>query len=67
MFEDIMNFNEILDHIQNQNDKDQIDLHFKRVTSHEGPFYPNYPNFNGSLCDAMIEWENGESHQNPYK
>ena len=49
-----MSYNEILDHIQSQDDQDQIECHFKCVSSHEGPFPRNYPNYNGSLYNVMI-------------
>ena len=35
--EEIMSYNEILDHPQNQEDEDQIEWLFKRVSSHHGP------------------------------
>ena len=58
--EDMMSYNEILDYIQSQDDQDQIEWCFKHITSHEGPLPRNYPNCNGSLCNMMMQWENGE-------
>ena len=46
---EIMRHNEILDFIQNQDDKDQIECHFKRVTSYEGSLPGNHPNCKISL------------------
>ena len=34
--EEIISYNETLDHLQNQEDQDQVEWHFKRMTSHEG-------------------------------
>ena len=58
--EDIMSHNEILDQIQIQDDQDQIEWRFKHIIYHEGPLPRNYPNYNGSLYNAMIDQENGE-------
>ena len=47
--EEIMYYNEILDHIQSQDDQDKIEWRFKCITSHESPFHRNHTNYNGSL------------------
>ena len=39
--EEIMSYNKILDHIQNQDDHDQIEWRFKRITTREFP--PPHP------------------------
>ena len=51
--EEIMRHNEILCYIQSQDDQDQIEWHFKRITSHGGPLPHNHPNYNGSLYNVM--------------
>ena len=53
--EEIMSYNEILDHIQSQDDQDQIEWSFKFITSHEVHLPRNDPNYNGSLYNVMIE------------
>ena len=58
--EEIISYNQILHHIQNQDHRDQIEWRFKLVVSCEEPFRLSYPDFNGSLYNVMIEWENGD-------
>ena len=58
--EDIIRCHDILDHIQNQDDQDQIEQRFKRIASHEGPLPRKDPYCNRLLYNVVIEWENGE-------
>ena len=62
--EEIFSYNEILDH-PNQQDEDTVVWKFKRITAHEGPLKQSHPNYNGSLYNVMIEWENGEITSEP--
>ena len=64
--EEIMSFNEILDHIQNQNDQDPIECILKRITSHEGPLTLKKHDYNVSLNNVTIEWENGDINSEPF-
>ena len=38
---------------------------FKRIAAHERPLRQDYPNYNRSLHNVMIEWENGEITSEP--
>ena len=61
----IMSYNETLDYIQSQHDQDLIEWPFKCITSHECPFPRNRPNYDGSLFNVKISWENGEITSEP--
>ena len=61
--EGITSCNEILDHKQNQDDKDQIEWCFKRVAYHERQLPQNRHNYDVSLYNAMIEWKNGKTSE----
>ena len=38
---------------------------FKRITAHKRPLRQDLPNYNVSLCNVVIEWENGEITSEP--
>ena len=61
--EEIFSYNEILDHLNLQ--EEETVWKFKRITAHEGPLRQDHPNYNGSLCNVVIEWENGEITSEP--
>ena len=61
--EEIFSYNEILDHLNLQ--EEETLWKFKRITAHEGPLRQDHPNYNGSLYNIMIEWENGEITSEP--
>jgi len=51
-----MSYNEIIEYLQNQKNKeDQVEWHFKCITLHESPLKPYYLNYNGSICNVIIE------------
>ena len=62
--EEIMSYNDILAHIQ-QDEESTIIWKFKRITAHEGPLKPNHPNYKGSTYNVMVEWEDGEITSEP--
>ena len=62
--EEIFSYDKILDFLEQQ-EEDTIEWKFKRITAHEGPLKPNHLNYNGSMHNVMIEWENGEITSEP--
>jgi hypothetical protein len=46
------------------NDNDIV-WKFKRIVSHQGPITSNHPDYNGSMYNLLIEWENGETTVEP--
>ena len=58
--EEILTYNEILELIEDQQEEDAVEWRFKSIKGHEGPLKWNHPNYKGSSCNVMIEWENGE-------
>ena len=64
-FEEIIAYNDILNHIEKDESEETTVWKFKRITAHEGPLIRSHPNWNGSSYNVMIEWENGEITSEP--
>jgi hypothetical protein len=62
--EEIITYNKILDFISRDEETDIV-WKFKRIVSHQGPLKPDHPDYNGSIYNIMIEWENGETTTEP--
>ena len=62
--EEIMSCHKALDYISHDANTD-IEWSFKKTLSHEGPLTKESPNYKGSTCNVMIEWENGEITAEP--
>ena len=62
--EEIMSYNDILAHIQQDEDSDIV-WKFRHITSHEGPLRHNHPSYKGSSYNVLVEWENGEITSEP--
>ena len=58
--EEIITYNQIL-HFITRDEDTEVAWQFKRIVSHQGPLKPNHPDYNGSIYNVMIEWENGET------
>ena len=56
--EEIMSYKEILDCIQIQDNPNPTECRFKRIISHGGPLPRKHPNYNASLYNVMMEWDN---------
>jgi hypothetical protein len=63
--EEIITYNEILNHIENDETEETTIWKFKRITAHEGPLTRTHPSWKGSPYNVMIEWENGEITSEP--
>jgi hypothetical protein len=62
--EEIITYNQLLEYLAKDKDSDIV-WKFKRIVSHQGPITPNHPDYKGSLYNVMIEWENGETTNEP--
>jgi hypothetical protein len=61
---EVITYNQLLDYLAKDDSNDVI-WKFKRITSHQGPLSPKHPNYKGSTCSIMVEWENGETTMEP--
>ena len=59
--EDIIAYNEIMNHIYHERNEDGGHLwKYRTILSHQGPLTPKHPDYKGSKYNLEIEWENGE-------
>jgi hypothetical protein len=59
-FEEILSYSELMDSLKSQEDGEGNIWKFRHITRHqEGPLLHNNKDYNGSLYNVMIEWENG--------
>jgi hypothetical protein len=68
-FEEILSYNEILDHLQTnvyeeEAEENQI-FKFREITAHEGPVSTKDPGYNGRKYNVLVKWETGESTYEP--
>jgi len=67
-YEEILSYNEVVDHFaRHNNDSPDTLWKFRRIIAHEGPLEPNHPNYKGSRFNVMLEWEAGEVTPEPLK
>ena len=64
--EEVFTYNKVLDHILKDEESDIV-WKYKRIVSHQGPLTKEHPDCNGSSCNIMVEWENGEITSEPLK
>ena len=65
-YEEILSYNEVLDHIENVTDDDEPAVwKFRRISAHQGPLRPNHNDWKGSEYNVTVEWENGEITDEP--
>lgn len=62
--EEVITYNQLLDYLAKDKDNDIV-WKFKRIVSHQGPLTSNHPDYNGSIFNLTIEWENGETTNEP--
>jgi hypothetical protein len=63
-YEEIMTYNQIMDQLE-QSEEDAIVWRFKRIAGNEGPLTKNHPMWKGSIYNVCVEWENGETTNEP--
>jgi hypothetical protein len=67
--DEILTYNEILDHIARDNDDIDNDTEqtykFRRITAHQGPLHSSDKDYKGSSFNVLVEWESGETTYEP--
>ena len=46
--QEVLDYNELLDHLNNSEEDDIVEWKFKAITAHEGPLHQHHPNYNVS-------------------
>ena len=64
-YEEVLSYNDILNHINIDKADDERVWQFKRITAHEGPLTYHDKNYKGCCYHVMIEWETGEITTEP--
>ena len=55
----------MLNSIEKEDQDDETLYKIRAITDHHGPLKKNAPNYNGSPCNVMVEWETGEITEEP--
>ena len=62
--EQIFTYREILDHVQRNNDDEDLPenqfMKFKNIIGHQGPYKPGDLEYAGSQWNVLVDWEDGE-------
>ena len=60
MVKEVFSYNEILQHFEEHEENKEVIWKFKCITAHEGSLKTSDLSCNSSICNVMVEWENGE-------
>ena len=60
-----MTYNEVLDHIKQQQDDDEKFWRFKSILNHKSPISQKSPEYKGSKVNLLIKWEDGSRTYEP--
>jgi hypothetical protein len=67
--DEILTYNEIIDHIAKDNDDIDNDTEqlykFRRIVAHQGPLQSSDKDYKGSSFNVLVEWETGETTYEP--
>ena len=67
--DEILTYNEILDHIARDNEDIENDTEqtykFRCITAHQGPLHSSDKDYKGSAFNVLVEWESGETTYEP--
>ena len=67
--DEILTYNEILDHIEKDNNDINNDTEqtykFREITGHQGPLRSTDKDYKGSMYNVLVEWESGEATYEP--
>ena len=59
--EDLMSYNNIMTHLHYNEIEGKVQVwQFQKIICHQGPLKRSDPNYNGSLYNVQVEWENGK-------
>jgi hypothetical protein len=64
-YEEVVSYNQILDHLEDDDDGEDGLWRFKSISAHEGPLVPSNPRYKGSKYNVRVHWENGEISYEP--
>ena len=64
-FEDMMTYAEVLEHIEKQEQHDNVMWRYKRIVSHQGPLRNGDQHYKGSSYNVKLEWEDGTMTYEP--
>jgi hypothetical protein len=64
-FEEILSYNEVMQHIEKNNDDGETFWKYKWISGHEGPLNKNHSSWKGDKYNVKVEWENGEVSYEP--
>jgi hypothetical protein len=59
-FEEILSYNEVMQHIEKDDDDGETFWKYKWISGHEGPLNKNHSSWKGDKYNVKVEWENGE-------
>jgi len=63
-YEEILTYNQLLEHMADD-DGEGIVWKFKDIVGHQGPLNKGHKDYNGSLYNLTVLWENGETSSEP--
>ena len=58
-YKELLSYDTVLDHIEKDETQDVL-WKFKGIQAHEGPLDKSHRNYNASLYNVLIDWENRE-------
>ena len=61
----IISYKQVLNYLEKDNQEDEKLLKFRAITGHQRPLENGGPNYQGSPCNDMVEWETGEIMEEP--
>jgi hypothetical protein len=64
-FEEILSYNEVMQHIERADDNEEPFWKYKRISGHEGPLDKKHSSWKGDRYNVKVEWENGEVSYEP--
>ncbi len=64
-FEEILSYNEVMQHIEKANDDTHTLWKYKSISGHEGPLNKDHSSWKGDTYNVKVEWENGETSYEP--
>jgi hypothetical protein len=64
-FEEIISYNEAVQHIEKDDDDGETFWNYKRISGHTCPSNKNHSSWKGDKCNVKVEWENSEVSYEP--
>ena len=65
LYEDILTYNEIMDHI-NEHRESSVYWELHHIVSHQALLHQHHPDYKGSPYNVKVEWEMGSAQMNPW-